>query len=169
MRQVLGQFIFNIKYSDSLCIFLKDNNPDLKFAASELKKYIQLACNMEIRIVGEETGLRKGALMLNICREYEKYDEFSISVEAGNLLISGSNRKSLLFGVYKFLEQYIGFKWNNQGYEYIPSKVPGLIFVKSNNYKPDYSSRELLMKYYEYMGEGSAMQVNYPAMKAAVS
>lgn len=169
MRQVLGQFIFNIKYSDSLCIFLKDNNPDLKFAASELKKYIQLAYNMEIRIVGEETGLRKGALVLNICRDNEKNDEFSITVEAGNLLISGSNKKSLLFGVYKFLEQYIGFKWTGPGYESIPSKVPGLIFIKSNNYKPDFTRRELLLKYYEYVGDGTSKQVNYTAMEAAVS
>lgn len=149
MRQVHGQFIFNMKYSDSLCIFLKDNNPDLQFAASELKKYIKLAYGTELRIVVAERGRHKGAVGLCICSGEagsEKNDEFSITVEEENLLISGSNKRSLLYGVYKFLEQYVGYKWANPEYENIPAEGPGLINICSKNYKPDFPKRGLVLE-----------------------
>lgn len=150
MHQVRDQFTFDIKHKDSLCIFLKDNNPDMQFAASELKKYMKLAYNAEIHITGAETERHKGAVVLSICSseaaEVEKNDEFSITVEEGNLLISGSNKRSLLYGVYKFLDQYIGYKWVNPEYQYIPAEAPEIINICSKNYTPDFPKRGLVLE-----------------------
>jgi len=150
MQQVRGEFTFDIKHNDSLCIFLKDNNSDMQFAASELKKYLQFAYNTEIHITGHlQCDQYKGVVVLSICSGDtgdEENDEFSITVEEGNLLISGSNKRSLLYGVYKFLDQYIGYKWVNPEYQYNPVEAHEIINICSKNYKPDFPKRGLVLE-----------------------
>lgn len=150
MHEVSSQFTFDIKHNESICIYTKDNNPDMQFAASELKKYLQFAYNVEIYIKGADTAQCNGAVVLSISSkksaDAERHDEFSITAEEGRLLISGSNKRSLLYGVYKFLKEYIGYKWVNPEYRFNPAEAPEIINIFNRNYKADFPKRGLVLE-----------------------
>jgi hypothetical protein len=148
MNQVSGQFI-KIESKENLNVFYEGNNPEIRFAASELKKYVNLAYGMKVSISRLESIQNKGAIILSISNKdvnIEKIDEFSIDIEEGNLIISGSNGRSVLYGVYKSLDLYIGYKWVNPECEYVPLKAPEIIYIQSKSYKADFPKRGIVLE-----------------------
>ena len=89
-----------------------------KFAAEELQKYWSLSTGTKIPIVNKSDG---PAIVLSLDRSTEDRDRFSIHADNGNLFIIGANERSVLYGVYAFLEQCIGIRFYTPDHEYIPS------------------------------------------------
>ncbi|MCM8759926.1 MAG: DUF4838 domain-containing protein [Candidatus Omnitrophica bacterium] len=96
--------------------------PAIDFAAKELKKYLRKS--------GYKGNIR---FILSCDAKNSEMDSFSIKGQDKHYIIKGSNPKSVLFGVYRFLHE-LGFRWlrpGNRG-EIVPkiSKIPQNISIR---------------------------------------
>ncbi|MDD6800812.1 MAG: DUF4838 domain-containing protein [Firmicutes bacterium] len=88
-----------------------------KYAAEELKKYIQRATGTELEIKIGGTSER----MISVKNSGEgKEESFSIVSDGkGVLTISGGGDRGTIYGVYEFLEKYVGWRFLAQDYDVI--------------------------------------------------
>jgi len=88
-------------------------------AASELQKYIKLACGVELTVVRRPTTpmIALEQLMESDPRsDVLGREGFNISVkDNGNLFITGGRDRGCLYGVYELLEAYIGWRFAVNG------------------------------------------------------
>ncbi len=99
-------------------IINKSNGETIRFANSELSRYLNLMGSSDVQI---ELGLLSdfGVDAGNLDPVYD--DRLVVSVAGGKGYIAGSNPRSVLFGVYAFLEA-CGCRWIRQGKDgdYVP-------------------------------------------------
>lgn len=135
-------------------IFLckKSGSATIDFALSELSKYIRLV-DKEI-LIDQATVLsfdEKTDIMLYVgllSDETEKDDRVIIDVTEGRGYISGSNERSVLFAVYKYLE-HLGCRWYRPGIdgEFIPKKaLTKEDLTYSYDYTPSYHHRGICLE-----------------------
>ncbi len=90
-------------------------------AAKLLRKYIRRACGVDLRIVTDTTAEtereiivgktnREGTLY-TIDREKMHDEGFKIETVGGKLVIAGAELRGTLYGVYTFLETYLGYRY----------------------------------------------------------
>ncbi len=86
-----------------------------KYAAEELCKYIEKACGVRLETVTEDAP---HMIVLDRVTEDDPrfealgYEGFTIEVDAnGNLFIHGGEDRGCLYGVYKLLEGYVGWRF----------------------------------------------------------
>ncbi|MCL1857638.1 MAG: DUF4838 domain-containing protein [Oscillospiraceae bacterium] len=79
-----------------------------------------------------------------IPRDSLKNDGFIIKTQNGDIFISGKTGRGILYGVYSFLEEYIGVKFISYDYTYIPVtdkiEIPGEI---NNTQIPPFEYRDI--------------------------
>lgn len=85
----------------------------MQFAASELQAYIELACGVRLDIVSESESY---ALTLELDPTAETTRElgdesFRIKSHENGITITGGRFRGCMYGVYSFLENYIGVKF----------------------------------------------------------
>lgn len=86
-----------------------------RFAASELREYIGRACGIYPEIVTEDAAHM--IVLEQVMPEDERYsvlgDEgYCVSVkESGDLYITGGQYRGCMYGVYGFLEEYVGWRF----------------------------------------------------------
>jgi hypothetical protein len=90
-----------------------------QFAATELQRYLKLATSADLPVVEKTTG---PALYLISDRAPNLRDAFSIKVQGDDIIITGSNPRSVLYGVYAFLEQFCGIRFFAPDFECIPER-----------------------------------------------
>ncbi len=79
-----------------------------QYAAEELIKYIELATGKTLEIAESADK----AIYIGGYPDAAHIDDgFDIKVVDGDLIISGSIPRGTLYGVYTFLEEYIGWRW----------------------------------------------------------
>lgn len=109
------------------------------FGSRELAKYLmRMMPGIEIREDSQDTGnvIRLGlfedfGLVVGGLEDSKVDDAFIVDVDGLNGFIAGSNDRSILFGIYRFLEQ-AGCHWARHGTdgEYVPEKDIGTLAVK---------------------------------------
>jgi len=89
----------------------KDASVPERFAADELRKYLE-------KIVGEKPEIVRGVepegacIVLKLAAERDvRPDGFAITSGRGRLTISGGGPAGVVYGVYAFLERYLGCRW----------------------------------------------------------
>ena len=98
--------------------YAADINDCAKFAAEELQKYLEKATGIRVPIEADSDAERRIEL---VCDESGDHGDegFTIGVEDGNLRITGGTRRGNLYGVYEFLEQYVGYRFLTEDEEYL--------------------------------------------------
>ena len=87
-----------------------------QYAAEELIKYIKLATGKTLEIAESADK----AIYIGGYPDAAHIDDgFDIKVVDGDLIISGSIPRGTLYGVYTFLEEYIGWRWFDYDYEVV--------------------------------------------------
>lgn len=133
----------------------KDNT--IKFAADELKKYLKMmSASSEIEIIENEEMTDKDCIIVGISPKFsdllekveDNYldDAIYINIKNGAGIITGTNPRSVLIGVYRFLrEAGCAFIRPGTDNEVIPSKdITGLcVFVSE---KASYRHREVCIE-----------------------
>lgn len=117
--------------------------PNLEFAAQELKKYLSDA-------MGERVDFSKGKLRIILtcnskmlaASKKVKYDGFVISASRDNLVIYSAFERGVLFGVYEFLK--------HNGYSFI--KAAGIGESYKGNKRFVYSGEKIFNPDYEIRG-----------------
>lgn len=75
-----------------------------------------------------------------------KNDSYIIKYENNKIYISGLNSRSLIYGIYAFLEKYLHFKFLSKNFEIAPSK--STISIQNLDYKSEsrFKYREIFIK-----------------------
>ena len=89
-----------------------------RYAGMELQKYIYLAANTLIPVFSDKCMQRSKEIILgdaransykNILKD-KSTEAYLIKEESENIYITGNSPRAILYGVYKFLELFIGFR-----------------------------------------------------------
>lgn len=91
----------------------------VKHAAEELQVFIEKTVGVQLEITGEK-GSHARVIELVVDESGEHGVEgFTIAVENGNLSITGGTKRGCLYGVYEFLESYVGWRFLPEDVEYL--------------------------------------------------
>lgn len=86
-------------------------------AAKELQYYIKKACGANLEIKTDYTS-NAHVIMLDDTA-FDDDESFLIRTDNENLIISGGKARGALYGVYEFLERYVGWRFLTADAEYI--------------------------------------------------
>ncbi len=111
-------------------IFFDEKAEAYVYASTILKDYVQKSTGFTLKI-GEET---KYSIVIGACERSQKImaeydlsslsnDGFYIAFKNGNIYIFGNNEASCVYGVYEFLERFLGVRFLNVDCDYVPKRA----------------------------------------------
>ena len=105
-----------------------DGTPSAEFAKEELQKFIEKSCAFHLDTYNGQThyiSLGENEYSRDIIAEYDFSDlneeGFYILPKDGNVYIFGAALQSVIFGVYEFLERYLGIRFLSNDCCHIPT------------------------------------------------
>ena len=108
---------------------ITDGTKALEFAKRELQKFVEKSCGFLLAdYAGQEKVISLGVneKSREIVQDYDtgdlNEDGFYILPKDGNVYIFGENEKGVTFGVYEFLEVYLGVRFLSRDCEYTPKR-----------------------------------------------
>ena len=113
------------------------NNPAVSTAAKELKHYLNLCAN-DVKVNG-----KSAVFHISIDNKKLAAEEWLIKSDNNNISIVGGSGRGTLYGVYVFLEKYIGVRYFNAFEEYIPAKKEFSFKNLNDKGKPFFKFRNL--------------------------
>ena len=97
---------------------LTDGTPSAEFAKEELQSFIEKSCGFRLEKYNGQAhyiSLGENEYSRDILAEYDlsglNEEGFYILPKDGNVYIFGASPKSVIFGVYEFLEKYLGIRF----------------------------------------------------------
>lgn len=126
-------------------VIVTNDNPDATIitASKEMQSYIEKISGAKLSIITEsnykseqkaiiigETAIEND--VVNIDRENIKKDGFLVYSNGDKLFISGAESRGTLYGVYTFLEDYLGVRWFTPTLEVVPENKDIIIDAKIN-------------------------------------
>lgn len=140
----MSQFLSAFEISSNVVIVNRVNNQSSAIVAIELSKYIGKITKSEPLILSEYTGSMNNVILLKSTPAGKlKEDGFIIKSKEDRLIISAEGERGLIFGVYYFLEHYLGCKFLSKDYEYIPSFITKKLGEIYDKQEPRFEYREL--------------------------
>lgn len=129
------RFIMNKKLNQSVVISLKQSDETIQYAGSELVKYFRMMSSLDEEIIvmndcpesidaDFEIGLFTDfSISPERLEDLNLDDAIHIEVNDSKGIIAGSNPRSVLFAIYRFLEEN-GCRWIRPGTDgdYVPKK-----------------------------------------------
>ncbi|MPM58453.1 hypothetical protein SDC9_105284 [bioreactor metagenome] len=123
-----------------------------KRAAEELQSYILQISGVNLPIVSDNSDTTKKEIVVGktnrpcdtlIDRTALGDDGFRIVVNDKTLLIAGGQERGTLYGVYSFLEEYLGCRWFTSTVEYVP-QIKTIVIPKDtdNSQTPAFMLRD---------------------------
>lgn len=102
------------------------------YAAEELQKYIKQSSGATLPIVRDNSGVTLGQKLVSIgntnlvsAAQLDttnlNVDGFRLKTEGETLLIKGERDRGTLYGVYDFLEKFVGTRFLYADFEYVPT------------------------------------------------
>ena len=96
----------------------KESTECERYACSELQKYLYQSLNYPVPIFSDKCQKRGPEILIGNARnnnytkllEGKTKEAFLIKEEDENIIITGNSPRAILYGVYKFLEEFIGFR-----------------------------------------------------------
>ena len=96
----------------------KDSSECIRYACEELQKYLYKSLNYPIPIFSDKCTKRGPEIIVGHAREYSTFNElndksneaFIIKAINGDIVITGNSDRAVIYGVYKFLEEFINFR-----------------------------------------------------------
>ena len=110
--------IVNDKYTNYHIVHSKDSTEAERFACSELQKYIYESLNCPIPIFSDKCTKRGFEILIGNARgnneqallKDKSSEAYLIKESKGDIIITGNSPRAILYGVYRFLEEFIGFR-----------------------------------------------------------
>jgi len=121
--------IGDVSLSEYKVVLPENPSESVAYAADEFIKYIALATGKTL----EKAESADKAIYVGGYTDEALGDEgFDIRVEGDDLIISGNTPIASLYGVYTFLDEYIGWRWLDNEYEIV--KVNDFIQIPLDTY-----------------------------------
>lgn len=120
------------------------------YAAEELQKYVKQSTGVSLPIVRDNSGVSMGQELISIGKTTLassletinlNIDGFKIKSQEKTVLIKGERDRGTLYGVYDFLEKFVGTKWFTVDFEYVPAKTEITLYKSDVTEIPDFSLR----------------------------
>lgn len=152
---VISTPMYLVKDSESDFVIVTQNEPDecIQTASEELQTYIERISGAKLDIVSEsELAKAEGAIILGQTAigdaltqtDYSQIGEdgFLLYSDGENFLIRGEDSRGTLYGVYTFLEEYLGVRWFTPELERVPESDDVIIDAGINRVvEPSFSVR----------------------------
>ena len=120
--------------SDYVIVIPDDHNECIEYAAQELNEFLYKATGVKLPVKKDsETVLTLGGSVISLGDtsfysisgidvdvDSLNYDGFIMKTVGKNLFIKGYRSSGVLYGVYDFLEQFVGIRFLSEDYTYIP-------------------------------------------------
>lgn len=107
-----------------------DGTPSAEYAKQELQNFIQQSCGFCLKDYNGQPhyiSLGENAYSQNIVAEYDFSDlneeGFYILPKDGNVYVFGASPKSVIFGAYEFLEEYLGIRFLAFDCTHVPTRA----------------------------------------------
>ncbi len=143
---LLSTFVSAFDFSDKTVIVVTKEDKILKNAANDLSFYMENITGVKPDIVSEIPKNRDAIIIRKLKKMNQlKDDGFIIKTKDNHLIIEGSNDNGVYYGVYHFLEYYLGCKFLSSSYEYIP-KFSAMTFENIYDVRePRFDYREIFI------------------------
>lgn len=96
-----------------------DQPESVMLAAQDLVSDVRMITGFDLKLV-EARKARKGDVFIHTARDASKWENYDVVVSDGVLDICGSDERGTMFGVYEFIEDYLGVDplnyWNGASY-----------------------------------------------------
>ena len=115
-----------------------DATPSEQYAAEEFQKWFNEATGLALPIDSAETNGGKVTIEGSSTLGDE---DIQVTVESGQIQISGGRPRGVLYAVYQFLEELVGIRFLTAGHTYIPDASTLKIPCGSYTYSPPFSFR----------------------------
>ena len=148
MRISAGLFLLLSLFNLQAHVFgeIEKNSLPVSTAADELKNYLA-RCSSDIKINGKSAVFHLGntakARTLGIDTGKLAEEEWIIKSDKNDIVITGGGRRGTLYGVYAFIEKYLGVRYFSACEEYIPPKKAFDFKVLNDRGKPFFTLRNL--------------------------
>lgn len=118
------------KKSAYTIVIRKEHTPSEQYAAEELQKYFLKSTGAELKIATDDTAVSEKEIAVGFTNRAaedtalaeELGDEgYVLKTDGNKLLILGSGVRGALYGVYTFLEKYLGCRFYTFNFEKIPT------------------------------------------------
>jgi len=137
-------------------ISVAGSHPTLRFAARELAKHLKLATGQTWPVVSAKRAETSSvAFQMGLCADLNILapadlgddDWIYVRPDKGGTILSGSNPRSVLFAVYRFLRE-IGFRWIRPGRSgmIVPSLSTPFAPIAPINERPSYRYRTICIE-----------------------
>ncbi len=148
------------------CLIYDDASAAYRYAAESINKYIYEVCGFELSIGNRKKFISIG--LNNKSREIiERYnhiplktDGFRIVFENECVYIFGDCEKGTIYGVYEFIERFLGIRWLNCEKTYIPSKK-GIAIKEENLLCEPYFPQRIFLNYDSIFSQETAMHMRF--------
>ncbi len=128
--------------SDYAIVIPKDALPTVEFAAQELSHFFESISGAKLDVVNPSQDIEK-AIYIGINDDVDfKEEDFRIRIEENAVFISGGTR-GILYGVYTFLEDYLGCLFLTPDYTHIVKKRVVSLPLTDKSYSPSFSFRSM--------------------------
>ena len=103
------------------------NDEGIKYAAAHINKYLKICMGTEFADFLEHKhfiSIGKNSISEKIIENdpisNDKYDGYRIIFRDGNVYIFGNSIRSTIYGVYAFIEKFLGVRWFHKNAEFTP-------------------------------------------------
>jgi len=110
----------SIKFTSNCEILTSGSSSSIKNSAKELQKYLNIIFDASIKIVDKDNPSKVTIILTKKDGKPSQNEAFFIKIQNENIIITGSNDRAVFYGVYHFLEYYLGCKFLTKDFEYIP-------------------------------------------------
>ena len=148
----------SFKITPDTKVIITDATKLTKNATLELQKYLQKILSKPMKISNKLKSVENSIILimqdseaakkLSFYKELKglKQDSFIIRSEDKNIIIAGTNHRALFYGVYHFLERYLGCKFLSKDFEFIPKKEYVVLSKIDDIQSPYFLYREFFSK-----------------------
>jgi len=130
--------LFSFELNQKSVIYSQD-----KEVAKELQKYLNKIFSSDIKIVNKP---QKNSIELSLKKSSNHHESFLISSQKDTLKITSSSKRGLFYGVYFFLEDYLGCRFLTKDVEIIPKRKKIVFKDFKISQTPHFAYREIFSR-----------------------
>jgi hypothetical protein len=132
--------------SQNIVIVKSDKSHILDVAANDLSYYLDQITQTKPEILLKIPKNKRAIILTKLPADELKEDGFIIKSMGTNLIIAGANDRGVLFGVFYFLDHYLGCKFLAADYEYISHFMRKELGDINDKQEPRFTYREIFFQ-----------------------
>lgn len=114
----MKNIVIQNQYSSYHIVHSKDSTECERFASLELQKYLYKSLNCLVPVFSDKCARRSNEILIGGARgnNYKELlkgkskEAYIIKEDNGDIILSGNSDRAILYSVYRFLEEFIGFR-----------------------------------------------------------